>query len=259
MYVPSSVGIKNIVGIPTKGTADRNIIQHINELKDSADKENDSQSQKHLEVMRQLVSIGENNENKAIIQALGVSANEKNKREVEYKNRKRRFDVIYEGKRDVEKERKERFRKNDPTIVTLKDIDDTYIKNCTAFKSKMALLSFTTIVCNGDLELMTTTSSRMTWFEEWFLYYEMVWKRSVRHWIGLEMKYKKGDHTLRHVFKNKLALILKCRASWPKYCTLSEDRELRKERWNERYPNERLVFWDNTNIKINKPSSPDAQ
>ena len=43
-----------------------------------------------------------------------------------------------------------------------------------------------------------------------------------------------------------------CREKWPRYATYDEDRDLRKEKWNEDYDGFRIVMWDNTNIQMFK-------
>jgi hypothetical protein len=41
---------------------------------------------------------------------------------------------------------------------------------------------------------------------------------------------------------------------------LDEDKEMRKDRWNEFYENRRVIFWDTRNVRLTyKPSSSDAQ
>ena len=49
------------------------------------------------------------------------------------------------------------------------------IKRRTGFLSEQHLLSHVVLVCNGDLELMFKSKSKLTWYEECFLYFEIVW------------------------------------------------------------------------------------
>ena len=44
----------------------------------------------------------------------------------------------------------------------------------TGFVDAGLLLSFTLLVCNGDIGMMTKRVSELTWYEEWFLYYEYI-------------------------------------------------------------------------------------
>ena len=39
---------------------------------------------------------------------------------------------------------------------------------------------------------------------------------------------------------------LMCRNSWPKYASHEEDCTLRKEKWDLKHENKRVVMWDNT-------------
>ena len=62
--------------------------------------------------------------------------------------------------------------------VRISNLDPAEVKRCTGFADVYMLLRFSLIVCNGDLDLMAaTTSISLTWFEEWFLYFEFTWGR----------------------------------------------------------------------------------
>jgi hypothetical protein len=45
-------------------------------------------------------------------------------------------------------------------------------------KDVLSLLASVVIVYNGDNEHIGTTSTALTWFEEWFFYLEFLWGRS---------------------------------------------------------------------------------
>ena len=53
---------------------------------------------------------------------------------------------------------------------------DLFIKRKTGFDSEKDLLMFIMIVCNGDMDysLNRTENSTLTWFEEWFVYFEKI-------------------------------------------------------------------------------------
>jgi hypothetical protein len=38
------------------------------------------------------------------------------------------------------------------------------------------------VVCNGDISVMMEMTSMMTWFEEWFLYFEMASDNTCNSW-----------------------------------------------------------------------------
>jgi hypothetical protein len=61
--------------------------------------------------------------------------------------------------------------------VTPSSISDGAVKARTGCVSMFSLLSFAVVVCNGDLVQMMKKESSMTWFEEWFLYFQWEWGR----------------------------------------------------------------------------------
>ena len=123
------------------------------------------------------------------------------------------------------------------------------VKRRTGFKCETAMLKYIMIVCNGDFDTLTTTATNLTWYEEWFLFFEMMWGKShtrVEDLVDL-FRLEKND-TFYHIIKHKLDLVLACRTSWPTYATFEEDKLLQKEKWEEKYGESRIVMWDDTNI-----------
>ena len=123
------------------------------------------------------------------------------------------------------------------------------------------MLKYIMIVCNGDFNKMKQRQSSLTWFEEWMLFFEMIWGKThtrVKDLVGL-FRLDKND-TFYHIVDHKLDLVLECRRSWPLYSSFEEDALLRKEKWNEKYEGVRVVMWDDTNIPFCfKPSSSHLQ
>ena len=99
----------------------------------------------------------------------------------------------------------------------------------------------------------------MTWFEEWYFVLERIWGRATQRYCDSKRVFQKSPRTLRRVYDAKIKLIMNARALWPTYVTTEEDEQLRNERWNIYYKNKRVVMWDNTNIKLHKPSNSEAQ
>jgi hypothetical protein len=132
------------------------------------------------------------------------------------------------------------------------------IKERTGFVSDIALINFIIVVCNGDFDVIKSIQSKLTWYEEWFFYFEAIWGRSHTRWDG-QLAERFGvvkKETLYKIFDAKACLVLRCRSSWPTYATHEEDKYLRKEKWNAKYENKRIVMWDDTNIPFTyKPSS----
>ena len=77
------------------------------------------------------------------------------------------------------------------------------------FGSLLLLLCYAAIVCNGDVTKMIETTSTLTWFEEWFHFFEMVWWKTLTRWVGAENKYGINKRILRNVFDNRLAMVMK--------------------------------------------------
>jgi len=46
------------------------------------------------------------------------------------------------------------------------------------------------IVCNGDHDKMKYKISSLTWLEEWVLYFEVVWGRTMTRWDDIAKEYK---------------------------------------------------------------------
>jgi hypothetical protein len=131
------------------------------------------------------------------------------------------------------------------------------IKDRTGFENETLMLSFIILVCNGDFDLMKQTESSLTWFEEWLVYFDTVWGRNGTRWntTSLERFGVANRNVLYKIFDAKNHLILRCRSSWPSYASHKEDKHLRKEKWNVKYGERRIVMWDDTNIPFDfKPS-----
>ena len=52
-----------------------------------------------------------------------------------------------------------------PTIIPL-SLSDKTIKERTGFVSDIALINFIIVVCNGDFDVIKSTQSKLTWYEE---------------------------------------------------------------------------------------------
>ena len=139
--------------------------------------------------------------------------------------------------------------------VTPWNTSDNEVKWRTGFKSMKDLLIFISVVCNGDADVMTKTTNHMTWFEEWFLYFEVMYKKTNRRWLDLKNVYDLNQNILQQLFYNKLKMVMECMNTWPRFLTHVEDMILRKDKWKERYENKRVMMWDNTDVPFEgKPS-----
>lgn len=121
------------------------------------------------------------------------------------------------------------------------------------------MISYICIVCNGDVGLMGQTVSSMTWLEEWYMFFERVYGRSVTRIVDCRIKYNISDPTICNVFITKLILALVCRARWPMFVTVQEDEALRNIKWDSTYRGKRIIMWDNTDIPLPTPTNPNLQ
>jgi len=60
----------------------------------------------------------------------------------------------------------------------------------TGFEDIKELLSFAAVACCGDFLLLTKSVSYLSWIEEWFFYFEMVYGRSCLRWADFARNYK---------------------------------------------------------------------
>lgn len=139
----------------------------------------------------------------------------------------------------------------EPAVVFA--LDAATVKKDTGFANMLMLLRFVLVVCNGDIEVVTNRATSITWLEEWFLYFEWTWGRSVQRLVDIESKYTICEKTARTIIRQKRKVVLHARLCWPFFATYEEDVTLRAEKWKNRYPGKRIVFWDDTNINIPAP------
>ena len=138
------------------------------------------------------------------------------------------------------------------------DLSDYEVRRRTGIESKSLMMAMIALFTNGDHKLMTETTSSLTWLEEWFLYFEVVWGRTCVRWCDARAIFRSSR--MREIFDDKLAVVLKCRRSWPYYVSYEEDKKLRDPKWDLKYADDRVVMWDDTNIVFGfKPSGADEQ
>ena len=67
-------------------------------------------------------------------------------------------------------------------------------------------------VCNGDWNAMTESlTGIMTWYEEWYFFFEYIWGRTLSTWAAASRKRAYGINIeyLMRVFDNKLRMIVR--------------------------------------------------
>ena len=171
-----------------------------------------------------------------------------------------------EGRRDkrlrspVQTTDSKRRKRSCRVVKKPKELREWIVKCETGFTSVTHLLSYVSIICNGDISKILAPTTNLTWFEEWYLFFELLWGRTLTRWCDAEGKYDVHRHTLRtDVFDVKLIMLMSTRASWPLYASLEEDEKLRDtQRWKD-YDGKRCIQWDSTNLHIPKSSRAENQ
>ena len=146
---------------------------------------------------------------------------------------------------------------NRETVLSLDNLTDDEVQRRTGFSTLRLMLAFALVVCRGDIEKMTRTNSRLTWLEEWVLYFEFVWHKSLVRWIDYAVGYKCRSKTIRDIVQRKLTLVVNERRSWPMYTSHEEDIMFRNPAWNVHFdPKDgpRVVMHDSTNFPMQRPT-----
>jgi hypothetical protein len=145
-------------------------------------------------------------------------------------------------------------------VVRFCDINDDKVHVQTGFRSLLCMLAYIAIVSNGDIKKIQSSSTILTWFEEWYLFFEVMYSRSVSRWVDVQYKYHVSDVTVRKIYDKKLDEALALRLRWPRFASFEEDKTYRKqeEKW-EAYKGKRVIMYDNTNVRMKQPSDAEAQ
>ena len=53
------------------------------------------------------------------------------------------------------------------------------IKRQTNWESEDVMMQYVLVVCNGEFNKLQKRVSTMAWFEEWLLYFELIWGRTL--------------------------------------------------------------------------------
>ena len=85
-------------------------------------------------------------------------------------------------------------------------LEDSEIKRITGFINELHMLSYITVVCNSNFNGIGYLPSLLSWYEEWLLYLEMVWGKSIQRWIDASsyINYQLDSKQLRIIFDRKL-------------------------------------------------------
>jgi hypothetical protein len=138
--------------------------------------------------------------------------------------RSKLFCIVYvteAGKTATESTKKQYTpREKDPRVTPF-SLCPFEVAARTGFVDAGLLLSFTLLVCNGDIDMMTKRVSELTWYEEWFLYYEYIWGRSITNRATSMAAFGiKNPKIVRQVIMSKLRMVLHAQKMWPKYLNM---------------------------------------
>jgi hypothetical protein len=147
-------------------------------------------------------------------------------------------------------------------VITIHDMIPKEVHRRTGFCNLEQMLSYVMVLCDGDLNKVFSTTSTLTWLEEWVFYFELTYGRTRVRWEDYQADWILHEDHLRALLKSKLILELETRKRWPAYASVSEDAKLRKESWEglfEEAKQFRIYMHDNTDVPLMKPSNPDEQ
>jgi hypothetical protein len=119
----------------------------------------------------------------------------------------------------------------------------------TCFPLLIVLLGFISVVCHGQTEEMIHCTTSLTWFEEWYLYYEVLHGKSLGRWFDVSDKYGISSTTCRNIYDNKLNKLLSVQ-EWSWYVPFDKDKTYGKQDKWEAYEGKRVIMFDNTNITM---------
>ncbi len=122
------------------------------------------------------------------------------------------------------------------------------------------LLTFFLIVCDGSIGKMTSRVLQMSWFEEWFCYFEFFFGKMVTLLTAARATYGLRKKITANVVVNpKLKMVLQAWKTWPTYVTVAKDRAICDQKLNSKYLNMHVGFWDNAGIHLHKPMDAELQ
>ena len=104
------------------------------------------------------------------------------------------------------------------------------------------MMAFVVIVNKGDIRKVSeTTTHVLTWFEEWYAFFEIIYGKRINRWVDGIEKYKVSDATLRKLFLTRLKQVLSTRQEWPRFATYREDEIFRCPRKWFNYEGTRVI------------------
>ena len=103
--------------------------------------------------------------------------------------------------------------------AVLPTLSTNEVKRRTGFKDATHIIAYIITVCNGDVSRIRQRNSPLTWFEEWFLYFQWKWHQTNRRQIDIEHAWGIKNHQIYDVKDCKAALEMVALFSWPRYAS----------------------------------------
>ena len=129
------------------------------------------------------------------------------------------------------------------------------ITQLTGFRDIGCMLHYAAILCGGNLELFTNTTTTLTSIKEWLFYFTFTYGRAAK-WLDDASKiFWVEKWALRCIVRKKLALELNTRFPWPLYASWEEDMTHRDESWEIIFPRGKdihVIMHDMTNLPLMK-------
>ena len=228
----------------SKGNAtDRATLRHVNDLKTNDYALAQQQFVEMTDVQERNHDLSQINSRVLAVAGLDVHSTIEDVSVLRAKKRNARKKVANAGGKDP--------------VLMLKHLTPKEVKRLTGFEDLKHLLSYVTMICDGDMTTMTRTTSALTWLEEWVLCLEFVWGHCMNRCTDYETVYKCRSKSVRKVIRGRVRQILCMRERWPMYASYAEDAKFRDAQWNGHFDQttgHRVVMHDSTNIPMATPT-----
>ena len=78
-------------------------------------------------------------------------------------------------------------------VIFPQQLTDGEVKRRTNWENETSMIQYIMVICNGDFYKMEQKVSTLTWFEEWFLFFEVIWGRTLLRWEDVKGVYQLGN------------------------------------------------------------------
>ena len=112
------------------------------------------------------------------------------------------------------------------SLFVLNDLTPKEIKRRTGFCDLFSLLCYVIIICGGDMNQITSSCTKLTWLEEWVLFFEYTYGHSKNRFCNYESEYNLNRKRCRVLIRLKLQIAIKARTRWPMHASYEEDCKL---------------------------------